>query len=108
MANGFQLNRRGVGELLNSPQMEAAMRECAEVVRERAAESVNSDSGDFVDSLAVTSTRSGGVSGDRATARVESSDPGALAIEFGTTVRGQRTAQRPLRKGLGALDGIKP
>ena len=82
----FEPNRRGLGELLASPQMQAAMREKAEKIR-AAAEATSpvgpaTDGEHYRDSWSVDS----GVRDEptrRAYARISNSSDHAAAVEFG-------------------------
>jgi hypothetical protein len=86
-----RLNRRGVGELLRSPQIEAEMLRRAGVIKASAASSSpTGDSardphpGQYKASWHTSSTRRGGRRRDRATATVWNSAPHARFVEYGT------------------------
>lgn len=91
MATRFRMSHRGVGQVLKSPMVEAAMRARAEAIRATAV--TLSPVGDAADdphpglykaSWHVSSTRSGGRRRDRATATVWNSAPHARFVEYGT------------------------
>jgi HK97 gp10 family phage protein len=91
----FRPNRKGIGQMLRSPQMEAAMRARAQRIKEKAQADAPVDSGTYAASFEVDSTREGGVHGDRAEARVINTAPHAVAVEFGTsTTPAHRTLGR--------------
>ena len=103
----FRLNRRGVGDLLRSPMIEAEMLRRANAIR-TVAEGI-SPVGDpardphpglYKASWHVTSTRNGGRRRDRATATVWNSAPYAAVVEYGTETRsGQHVLLRAAMEG---------
>ncbi|MGW0984282.1 HK97 gp10 family phage protein [Streptomyces xiamenensis] len=91
MATRFRMSRRGVGQVLKSPMVEAAMRARAEAIRATAiALSPVGDAADdphpglYKASWHVSSASSGGRRRDRATAKVWNSAPHARFVEYGT------------------------
>ncbi|MFD7661080.1 HK97 gp10 family phage protein [Streptomyces sp. NPDC059788] len=90
MAARFRMKKRGVGELLRSPQIEAEMRRRAEVIKTAAVTiapvggSSDPHPGNYKSSFDVTSTRRGGQRRDRATATVRNGAYYARFVEYGT------------------------
>lgn len=109
--SGFDADYRGIGQLLRSPQMQAGLHRIGAHVRDAAIAAVNTDTGNYAESLrkpsAVRVEARGGPRRDRAVVHVVSDDPGALSIEYGTNRNSQRDAQRPLRKGLESLRELR-
>lgn len=82
----FTPNRRGIGAMLNSSEMEAAMVAQAEKVRAEAVSNaaVGPGTGGHVkDHYRVDSHRDGGANGDRAEAWVYNDHPAAIPYEVG-------------------------
>lgn len=83
----FTPNRRGIGAMLNSFEMEAAMVILAERVRDAAVGSAavgpGKDGGHVKDHYKVDSHRDGGAKGDRAEAWVYNDHPAAIPYEVG-------------------------
>lgn len=87
----FRMSRKGVGELLRSPQIEAEMLRRANVIK-AAAVSISPvgtsawdpHPGMYKASWHVSSTRRGGRRRDRAVATVWNSAPHARFVEYGT------------------------
>lgn len=91
MAATFRMSRRGVGELLRSPQMEGEMLRRADVIKSVAvgyspvgAAARDPHPGLYKSSWATTSTRRGGARRDRATATVYNEAYHARFVEYGT------------------------
>ncbi|WP_234433686.1 HK97 gp10 family phage protein [Streptomyces rimosus] len=90
LAAKFRMKKRGVGELLKSPQVEAEMRRRAEVIKSVAVTIApvggpsDPHPGTYKSSFDVTSTRRGGRRRDRATATVRNSAYYARFVEYGT------------------------
>lgn len=98
----FRPNRRGIGQMLNSAQMEAAMvaraRGFVSEAQRLAVEHVQS--GAYISSFEVTSRRDGGVNGDRAEAVARNTAGHAAAVEFGNSqVPAQRIMGRAAEGG---------
>lgn len=90
MGAKFKLKKRGVGELLKSPMVEAEMLRRAEVIKGMA-ESIapvggpsDPHPGTYKASFKTSSTRRGGRRKDRATATVTNTAYYARWVEFGT------------------------
>lgn len=86
----FKMSKKGVGQLLRSPMVEAEMLRRAGLIK-TAAEGIapvggRSDPhpGQYKESFHTTSTRRGGRRRDRATATVWNSAPYARWVEYGT------------------------
>lgn len=91
MAARFRMSRKGVGQLLRSPEVEADMLRRANVIKGVAVgispvgESARDHTpGHYKSSWHATSTRRGGRRRDRATATVWNSAPYARFVEYGT------------------------
>lgn len=91
MAANFTASYAGIGEMLNSDFMEAAMKERAELGRAYA-ETVapvgdpadDAHAGRYRESFEVSSGKHGGQKHDRAYGRVENVSPEALWVEVGS------------------------
>jgi hypothetical protein len=88
----FNASYSGIGELLRSPQMEAAMRARAEAIKTKAEATApvgdpKSDPhpGRYRDSFKVESGRDGGRKRDRAYGRVLNDSPEAFYVEYGSS-----------------------
>ncbi|MGY1439533.1 HK97 gp10 family phage protein [Streptomyces reniochalinae] len=86
-----RLNRRGVGELLRSPQVEADMLRRANAIKATAVgmspvgeAARDPHPGQYKASWHTSSTRRGGRRRDRATATVYNTAPHARFVEYGT------------------------
>lgn len=102
MANAkFRASYKGIGQMLNAPWMEAAMRERAEKVKARAAATAPVQTGRYKASLTVESGTRGGDNNDRAYGRVVADVPYAFMIEFGTS---KQPANHTLARALDAVD----
>lgn len=104
----YRQDYRGVGEMLNAPWMEAAMRqliEPAKPVAEGLAPVGKLSDGDqtpgsYKADFHIESGRCGGVHHDRAYGRLVNNDPNAFMVEFGNrNIRKHRV----LGKALGAV-----
>ncbi|WP_329521160.1 HK97 gp10 family phage protein [Spirillospora sp. NBC_01491] len=94
----FRASFSGIGKMIRSPQMQAAMRSRAEKVAALAAATAPIDSGEYKSSFKVTSGARGGVRRDRAYGRVTNTAPHAVYVEFGTSkVPAHHTLRRALR-----------
>jgi hypothetical protein len=89
VAASFRMSKKGVGQLLRSPEMEAEVRRRAEVIK-GVAESIAPVGGPgdihrglYKASFRVTSTRRGGILRDRAVAYVTNTAPYARWVEYG-------------------------
>ena len=90
MAAKFKMSRKGVGQLLKLPEIEAEMLRRAELIK-NVAESIapiggpgDPHAGAYKASFSTSSTRRGGRRKDRATATVTNSSPYARWVEYGT------------------------
>lgn len=99
MTARFRASYTGIGRMLRSEPMLAAMLARAEQVKARAEAIAPVDTGEYARSFSVEGTRAGGAHHDRAVAAVRSDDPAAFAIEVGTE---DTPAHRTLRKALDA------
>ena len=86
----YNPDHRGIGEMLNSDFMEAAMVSRAEIIKGRAITiaPVSDDPNDltrgsYKASFHIRSHRHGGATKDRAEAIVYNDDPAAIYVEFG-------------------------
>ncbi|MGW7350945.1 HK97 gp10 family phage protein [Streptomyces sp. NPDC054784] len=103
----FKMNKKGVGELLRSPGVEAEMLRRANVVRDAAVAispvgtaAWDPHPGMYKASWHTTSTRRGGRRRDRAVATVWNSAPYARFVEYGTErVRAHRVLLRAAQAG---------
>lgn len=90
MAAKFRMKKKGVGELLKSPQIEVEMRRRAEVIKAVAVAIApvggpsDPHPGTYKGSFDVTSTRNGGRRRDRAVATVANTAYYARFVEYGT------------------------
>jgi hypothetical protein len=86
----YEHSYAGAGELLRSDFMLAEMKRRADLIEDVAIAIAPVDSGDYIESFRVHSTRRGGPNADRAQARVENVSDHAFYVEFGTSrQRGQ-------------------
>lgn len=90
MAARFKMSRKGVGELLRSPGVEADMLRRAELIK-AAAETIapvggpgDPHAGAYKDSFKVSSRKRGGRRKDRATATVTNTSAYARWVEYGS------------------------
>ncbi len=90
MAAKFKMSRKGVGQLLKSPEIEAEMLRRAELIK-NVAQTIapvggpgDPHSGNYKDSFKATSTRRGGRRRDRAVATVTNTSYYARWVEYGT------------------------
>lgn len=97
----FRASYKGIGQMLNTPWMEAAMRERAEKVRARAAATAPVETGRYKASLRVESGMHGGDHHDRAFARVVADVPYGLIVEYGTS---KQAAHHTLAHALDAVN----
>ncbi|MGW2228287.1 HK97 gp10 family phage protein [Streptomyces formicae] len=89
MAARFKMSRKGVGELLRSPMIQAEMLRRAEVIKSAAVAMSPVDEGDpraghYKASWSTDSTSRGGRRNDRAVAYVRNSAYYARWVEYGT------------------------
>jgi hypothetical protein len=92
MSAKFNASYSGIGELLRSPQMEAAMRARAEAIKTKAEATApvgdpknDPHPGRYRDSFKVESGRDGGQKKDRAYGRVLNDSPEAFYVEYGSS-----------------------
>lgn len=90
MAARFKMSRRGVGQLLKSPEIEAEMLRRAELIKS-VAEAIapvggpgDPHSGAYRAAFQTSSTRRGGRRRDRAVAKVSNTSYYARWVEYGT------------------------
>jgi hypothetical protein len=90
MADNFSLDHAGVGELLRSGDMEAEMRRRAEKAMSFAVAIApvgdpknDQHAGRYAASFRVSSSRHGGMKGDRAAAELVNDSPEAYMVEYG-------------------------
>lgn len=106
----FRPNHKGIGQILASRQMEAAMLDRARGLQRRA-EALAAEhrrTGEYLSSFSISSTTKGGVKGDRAEAVLRNSAPHATLVEWGGEhmepqrimgrAAGEVTAKKPKRK----------
>lgn len=90
VAARFTLSRKGVGDLLRSPEIEAEMLRRAELIKSIAqgtspiGTTRDPHPGEYKESWGTTSTARGGVNRDRATATVYNTADHARFVEYGT------------------------
>ncbi|MEE2055830.1 HK97 gp10 family phage protein [Nocardiopsis tropica] len=102
----FRPDTKGIGRILASQQMEAAMVERARLLQARA-QSLAAEhrrTGQYQDSFTISSTTEGGVKGDRAEAVLRNGAPHATLVEWG----GQHLeAQRIMGRAAGEVSAPK-
>jgi hypothetical protein len=88
----FRASYSGIGQMLKSAEMEAAMLQRAEQIKARAEATApvgdprtDPHAGRYRDSFKVESGREGGRNKDRAYGRVENDSPEAFYVEYGTS-----------------------
>lgn len=87
-------------QLRAAPKFRGAMREVARIVAENVREAAPvGDSGDYAKSIRTLDARSSNVRNAGGIARVESTDPFAHLVEFGSA---KNPAYAPLRRGVRA------
>lgn len=105
MASQFTLSYKGVGEMLRSEEMVAAMGALGEKVKERA-ETIapvaksGPHPGRYKESFEVETTNRGGYEHDRARARIRNFAPEGLWVEVGSK---HNRAHHVLKRALDAL-----
>jgi hypothetical protein len=78
----YRANYQGTGELMNSPEMVAVMRQVAEKGVPFARSISPVDTGEYEASFEVTSQSHGGVHGDRAEAQIVNTSDHAARVEW--------------------------
>lgn len=103
----FRPNNKGIGQILASQQMEAAMLDRTYQLKDRAVALAEEHrrTGHYISSFSVSSTRRGGVKGDRAAGELRNDDPVSTLVEWG----GQHMqAQRIMGRAAGEVSAKKP
>ncbi|MCP3017302.1 HK97 gp10 family phage protein [Nocardiopsis dassonvillei] len=103
----FRPNNKGIGQILASKQMEAAMVQAARGLQTRAEALAQEHrrTGEYLASFSISSTTRGGVKGDRAEAVLRNTSPHATLVEWG----GQHMdAQRIMGRAAGEVSAKKP
>ncbi|MFC9941262.1 HK97 gp10 family phage protein [Nocardiopsis alba] len=103
----FRPDIKGIGRILSSPQMEAAMVRNARGLQSRA-EALATEhrrTGQYLSSFSISSTTQGGVKGDRAEATLRNSAPHATLVEWGGE---HMEAQRIMGRAAGEAGVKKP
>lgn len=96
----YRRNRRGIGEMLRAPFMQADMLRRAENAKAFAESIAPHDTGGFAEHMHASVVEHGGIRHDRAEGRLSNDDPGALSIETGTE---DTPAHRTLQTALDAM-----
>lgn len=95
MSMNYNASKRDYGKILRDALMVEAMKAHAEVIASRARAIAPRDTGEYIDKIRVSTTRRGGIRGDRAAGVVTAGAPHSAAVEFGNSrTRGHHVLRR--------------